>query len=64
MLNFFYIQIRGVENLAINLEGIDLPLSTRLNLYKNENIFMKPLQFLTLVEAQPGKGGAVYSILL
>ena len=53
---FFYI-IRGVENMPVIVGDLTLPSdSTRLRLYKNVNIKLAPLEFITLAKTNDTAG--------
>lgn len=60
--SFFYI-IRGVENYPLILGDLQLPPNTRLRLFKNVNVELKPLDFITLANVS-GSGGAVFQVTL
>ena len=52
---FFYI-IRGVENYPVIVGDLVLPSNTRLHLYKNVDVKLAPLQFITLANASSTAG--------
>ena len=55
--------IRGVENYPLILGDLLLPKHTRLKLYKNENVLMKPFEFLSLANISRS-AGAVFMVTL
>ena len=59
---FFYI-IRGVENYPLILGDLLLPKTTRLKLYKNVNVALKPYDFIVLSNVT-GSAGAVFLVTL
>ena len=59
---FFYI-IRGVENLSVVVGDLDLPLNTRLRLYKNVDVKLSPLEFITLTNVS-NTAGLLYQVTL
>uniref|UniRef100_A0A1X7UWK7 Uncharacterized protein n=1 Tax=Amphimedon queenslandica TaxID=400682 RepID=A0A1X7UWK7_AMPQE len=59
---FWYI-IRGVENYPLILGDLLLPKTTKLKLYKNVGISLKPLDFITLAEVDT-TAGAVFQVTL
>jgi len=59
---FWYI-VRGVENYPIIFGDLILPISTRLKLYKNENVELTPLQFITIANVS-NTAGALYQVFL
>jgi len=59
---FWYI-VRGVENFPIVLGDLQLPTNTRLKLYKNENVTLTPLEFITLANVT-GIAGAVLQVFM
>lgn len=59
---FWYI-IRGVENYPLVLGDLQLPATARLMLYKNENIVLTPLQFITLANLT-SNAGALFQVTL
>ena len=59
---FWYI-IRGVENYPLIMGSLLLPKTTRLRLYKNEQVTLKPLEFLTLANIAK-TAGAIYQVTL
>ena len=59
---FWYI-IRGVENFPLVLGNLQLPTSTRLRLYKNVNVTLQPLEFITLANVT-NSAGAVFQVTL
>lgn len=59
---FWYI-IRGVENYPLIIGGLLLPQTARLRLYKNEDVVLQPLQFLTLADITK-TAGALYQVTL
>ena len=59
---FWYI-IRGVENYPLILGDLQLPPNTRLRLYKNENVTLKPLEFLPLAKVN-NSSGALFMVTL
>lgn len=59
---FWYI-IRGVENYPLVLGDLLLPPHTRLRLYKNEKVVVKPLDFLPLTFVR-NSAGAVFLVTL
>lgn len=59
---FFYI-VRGVENYPLILGDLQLPSNTRLKLYKNEQVKLQPLQFITLANIS-NSAGAVFMVML
>lgn len=59
---FFYI-IRGVENMPLVVGGLTLPTNTRLRLYKNINVKLAPLEFISL--ASPSNtAGMLFQVTL
>ena len=52
---FFYI-IRGVENMPVVVGDLVLPANTRLRLFKNENVKLTPLEFITLANVSTTAG--------
>ena len=59
---FWYI-IRGVENYPVVVGDLVLPPNARLKLYKRENVFMMPLEFLNMAHVT-GSAGAVFLVTL
>ena len=59
---FWYI-IRGVENYPLILGDVMLPRTTRLRLYKNVNVELKPLEFFTPANIS-NSAGAVFQVTL
>lgn len=59
---FFYI-IRGVENMPVIVGDLTLPSNTRLRLYKNVDVKLSPLQFITLVETK-NTAGMLFQVTL
>ena len=59
---FFYI-VRGVENYPLVLGDLLLPKTTRLRLYKQTNVLLKPLEFITLAKVEDS-AGAVFMVTL
>ena len=59
---FFYI-IRGVENYPLILGDLQLPSNARLRLYKNENVTLKPYEFLPLAKVD-NSSGALFMVTL
>ena len=59
---FWYI-IRGVENYPVVLGDLVLPPNARLKLYKRENVFMWPFEFLNMAHVT-GSAGAVFLVTL
>jgi hypothetical protein len=60
---FFYI-IRGVENLSVVVGDLELPpYGTRLRLYKNVNVKLSPLEFISLVDVK-NTAGMLYQVTL
>ena len=59
---FWYI-IRGVENYPLVLGDLQLPSTSRLMLYKNVNVQLSPLQFITLANIS-NSAGAVLQVTL
>ena len=59
---FWYI-IRGVENYPVVLGDLVLPPNARLKLYKRENVFMRPFEFLNMAHVT-GSAGAVFLVTL
>ena len=59
---FWYI-IRGVENYPLVLGDLILPPHTRLRLYKNEDVHLKPLEFLPLAYVE-NSAGALFMVTL
>ena len=59
---FWYI-IRGVENYPLILGDLLLPKTTKLKLYKNVGIVLKPLDFITLADVD-ATAGAVFQVTL
>ncbi|XP_019852024.1 PREDICTED: uncharacterized protein LOC109581954 isoform X2 [Amphimedon queenslandica] len=59
---FWYI-IRGVENYPLILGDLLLPKTTKLKLYKNVGIVLKPLDFIALVDVN-STAGAVFQVTL
>ena len=59
---FWYI-IRGVENYPLVLGDLLLPKTTRLRLYKQTNVLLKPLEFITLAKVEDS-AGAVFMVTL
>ena len=52
---FFYI-IRGVENMPVVVGDLVLPANTRLRLFKNEDVKLSPLEFITLANVSDTAG--------
>ena len=61
--DYFWYFIRGVENYPVVLGDLILPPHTRLRLYKNENVYMKPLEFLRLAQVN-NSAGALFMVTL
>ena len=59
---FWYI-IRGVENYPLVLGDLLLPKTTRLRLYKQTNVLLKPFEFITLANVS-NSSGAVFMVTL
>lgn len=59
---FWYI-IRGVYNYPVILGDLILPASTRLRLYKNTDVLLNPLQFITLADVN-NTAGALFLVTL
>ena len=59
---FWYI-IRGVENYPLVLGDLLLPKTTRLRLYKQTNVLLKPLDFITLAKVS-NSSGAVFMVTI
>ena len=59
---FFYI-IRGVENYPLVVGDLLLPSNTRLRLYKNVNVLLKPLEYITLASVN-NSAGAIFQVTL
>ena len=59
---FFYI-VRGVENYPLVLGDLLLPKTSRLRLYKQTNVLLKPLEFITLAKVE-NSAGAVFMVTL
>ena len=55
--------IRGVENYPVVLGDLVLPSHTRLRLYKNENFFLKPLDFMNLAYVK-SSAGALFMVTM
>lgn len=60
--SFWYI-IRGVENYPVVLGDLILPPHTKLRLYKNEDVYMKPMEFLRLAQVK-NSAGALFMVTL
>jgi len=58
----FWWVVRGVKNMPITVGGYPLPINTTLHLYKNQNVEVKPLQYLELVNTP--NNGAVWMVVL
>ena len=59
---FWYI-VRGVENYPLILGDLQLPSNTRLRLYKNEQVTLQPLEFVTLANIS-NSAGALFMVTL
>eukprot|EP01084_Bolivina_argentea_P008448 15818_1 len=59
---FWYI-IRGVTNYPIQFGDMQLPSNAVLKLYKNENVELAPLQFITLANVA-SSAGAVFMVTI
>ena len=59
---FFYI-IRGVENLLVTVGDLTLPSNARLRLYKNVDVMLTPLQFITLASTT-NTAGMLFQVTL
>ena len=59
---FFYI-IRGVENLAVTVGELTLPSNTRLRLYKQVGVSLKPLEFIILASTS-NTAGLLFQVTL
>ena len=55
--------VRGMENYPLIFGDLKLPKNTRLKLYKNENVVMKPLEFLSLANIK-SSAGALFMVTL
>jgi hypothetical protein len=58
----FWWIIRGTENLPVTLNGLRLPETARLKLYKLENYLAKPLEEFTLCDVKGA--GALYQVTI
>ncbi len=58
----FWWIFRGVENMPVYLGNVRLPDNARLRLYKNENVTLKPLEYIDLCNSP--KAGALYQVTL
>jgi len=47
---------RGVEDYQINIGGVPLPANAKLQLYKNVNVVLQPLEYIDLVNTQKKRG--------
>jgi len=56
-----YWQVRGTPNLPIVIAGFELPPTAKLILYKNQNVVIQPLDFLTL--ANTNSAGVIFMTL-
>ena len=59
---FWYI-VRGVENYPLVVGDLQLPSNARLRLFKNEQVTLKPLEFLTLMETND-TAGMVFQVMI
>lgn len=59
---FFYI-IRGIENLPVVVGDLVLPANARLRLYKNVDVKLSPLEFITLANVS-STAGLLYQVTL
>jgi len=59
----FWSVIRGVENFPVILGDLELPRTSRLRLYKNVNVSLNTLDFITLCNITK-TGGAVLEVML
>lgn len=60
---FFWYIIRGVYNYPVIVGELELPSNSRLRLYKNERVTLRPFEFLDLVKVQD-TSGALFQVTL
>jgi hypothetical protein len=63
LLKIIYYIVRGVENYPLVLGDLLLPPNTKLHLYKNENVLLNPLQFLSLAQVN-NSAGALFMVTM
>jgi len=61
--NTFWFIVRGLEGMPVIMGDLQLPMQTRLKLYKNQNVNLVPLQFTTLANVT-GSGGALFMVTI
>lgn len=58
----FWWIFRGVENMPVYVGKVRLPDSARLHLYRNENVVLKPFEYIDLCNTS--RAGALYQVTL
>lgn len=60
----YWFIIRGLEAMPVHLGDLQLPSSAKLRVYRQENVILKKLEYITLANVSNGISGALLGVKL